>query len=317
MSSTQFFIKTKEGSKVQGPYDIQQLKFLVADKRVKRKHFISTNEADWVEAESMPGLFHDDEAELFMPDSDSEPIAQEDVKETEEEKLGNHFSVEASSAASSGGELELFMPEDEEAKDLVIEEEGEFDESEEDKEVDVDDFEVRKKDEAEIEEQYGEEDEDYDEFNRSPRMKRFIGYLIDFMPPMIISAILLFFMYDKESSFKNAFLYVVVNFVTFASIHGVLLLTKKQTVGKMILKMKIIGENGEEATTQHIIQRYGIVLLVPLACAIVSEFLSFVFVVANACFIFAESKRCIHDLVGKTLVVEESYTPEEVQESEG
>lgn len=91
----------------------------------------------------------------------------------------------------------------------------------------------------------------------------------------------------------------IIGLILFALLHGMLLATKGQTIGKKLVGIKIVDLNGDLPNIQtHLLKRYAVYFipgLIPVAGSFVS--------LLNILFIFGKEKRCIHDLVAGTKVV--------------
>lgn len=93
-------------------------------------------------------------------------------------------------------------------------------------------------------------------------------------------------------------MYAVLGIVIFVVINGKFLVQSGQTVGKKILGIKITDLNQQSPTTSALFKRYGLYLglgQIPF----IGEFFSII----NVLFIFSKSKRCLHDLAAKTIVI--------------
>ncbi len=72
-----------------------------------------------------------------------------------------------------------------------------------------------------------------------------------------------------------------------------------QTIGKRIVRIKIVRSDGDRASLGRIL---GLrIILVTLLESI--PFLGGLFSLVNVCFIFRDDRRCIHDLMADTVVV--------------
>lgn len=72
-----------------------------------------------------------------------------------------------------------------------------------------------------------------------------------------------------------------------------------QTIGKRIVKIKIVRSDGDRASLGRIL---GLrIILVTILESI--PFLGGLFSLVNICFIFRDDRRCIHDLMADTVVV--------------
>ena len=88
--------------------------------------------------------------------------------------------------------------------------------------------------------------------------------------------------------------------VIFMVINGYLLVTKGQTLGKLVLGIRIVdaGSNGAATAVKILGLRYVLVMLVG-AIPIIGGLLG----VIDFLFIFREDRRCVHDLIAGTKVV--------------
>ena len=92
---------------------------------------------------------------------------------------------------------------------------------------------------------------------------------------------------------------VVLGFVFFILVHGYLLATRGQTVGKALLKIKVVRSDGSRASFGRLVGlRYfvnSLLTLIPVAGSIYG--------LVDALFIFRQPRRCLHDLIADTIVV--------------
>lgn len=92
----------------------------------------------------------------------------------------------------------------------------------------------------------------------------------------------------------------VLGIIVFFAINYRYLVTNGQTVGKKVLEIKIVDLNGNLPVFQpQLVIRYAVYML-PGQIPVVGQIFSFI----NILFIFTKEKRCIHDLVAKTKVVQ-------------
>lgn len=91
----------------------------------------------------------------------------------------------------------------------------------------------------------------------------------------------------------------LLGFVVFFLINGKFLISDGQTIGKKILGIKIVDLNGNlPGVKQHLLKRYA-VYFIPGQVPVVGQ----IFSVVNILFIFGKEKRCLHDMVAGTKVV--------------
>ena len=101
-----------------------------------------------------------------------------------------------------------------------------------------------------------------------------------------------------EPSYTYNTLIGLVGLLGFYLINVKLLLTKGQTIGKKLFNIKIVDLDNNLPTKKHLLNRYS-VYFIPTYIPIVGT----IFSIINILFIFGKKKQCIHDLVGKTRVI--------------
>lgn len=90
-----------------------------------------------------------------------------------------------------------------------------------------------------------------------------------------------------------------LGFGIFAGVNYKLLSTRGQTVGKSLMKIKIVQSNGEQMDTQELLlKRYGV-----FWAANAIPYIGFLVAIANVCLVFRESRKAGHDEVADTKVV--------------
>ena len=72
-----------------------------------------------------------------------------------------------------------------------------------------------------------------------------------------------------------------------------------QTIGKRIVKVRIVRSDGERADLGRIVGLRIILVMILGAIPLLGPLFSLV----NVCFIFRDDRRCIHDLMADTIVV--------------
>jgi uncharacterized RDD family membrane protein YckC len=87
--------------------------------------------------------------------------------------------------------------------------------------------------------------------------------------------------------------------VVYLLINGYLLATSGQTVGKRVMKIKIVGMDGVQPSLAHIVTRRILPIQLVSLIPIIGNLLGLV----DALFIFRGDKRCAHDLIADTQVV--------------
>ena len=94
-------------------------------------------------------------------------------------------------------------------------------------------------------------------------------------------------------------LQIVASFVLFIVIHGYLLATQGQTVGKKLLGLRIVRSNGERASVVRLV---GLRYFLGWIIAVV-PFVGMIYALVDCLMIFRESHKCIHDNIADTIVV--------------
>ena len=87
--------------------------------------------------------------------------------------------------------------------------------------------------------------------------------------------------------------------ILFFAVHGYLLVTRGQTVGKVALKIRIVRPDGTSASAGRLLGlRYGIAWVLGLIPAIGQ-----IWGRVDCLLIFRASRRCLHDTIADTIVV--------------
>lgn len=91
----------------------------------------------------------------------------------------------------------------------------------------------------------------------------------------------------------------VLGIAIFALLQGYLLATRGQTIGKLLLGMRIVRTGGERAGLARLLGlRYGIGWLINVIPVVGP-----IYGLVDALFIFRESRKCVHDIIADTIVV--------------
>ncbi len=92
----------------------------------------------------------------------------------------------------------------------------------------------------------------------------------------------------------------LIGFAFFLLFHGYLLATRGQTIGKMLLKIRIVRTDGSRASFARLVGlRFlvnSLLTLIPVAGPL--------YALIDALFIFRQERRCVHDLIADTVVVQ-------------
>jgi uncharacterized RDD family membrane protein YckC len=147
------------------------------------------------------------------------------------------------------------------------------------------------------------------------RWMRFLGALIDFLVlmPLLVVAGFVFAAFtlsttppgqatesSPASSLTQALLSLVSGGALFLAVHGYLLATRGQTVGKYLLNMQIVSDYGRLVPFWRLIAlRY-----VPLWLVSAIPGIGAIMSLADALAIFRESRKCFHDDIAGTKVIQ-------------
>ena len=92
---------------------------------------------------------------------------------------------------------------------------------------------------------------------------------------------------------------VVVGVLVFLVVQGWLLITRGQTVGKVLFKLRIVRTDGSKPDAWRLLGlRYGIGLLMNL-----NPLVSLIYSLIDSLLIFRESRKCLHDSIADTQVI--------------
>lgn len=91
---------------------------------------------------------------------------------------------------------------------------------------------------------------------------------------------------------------VAIGVVIFLLLNGYLLATRGQTIGKILLKIRITRPSGEAVSITRLALRYGAGFAAALVMVVV-----WVYSLIDCLMIFRESRRCLHDVIADTIVV--------------
>ncbi len=91
----------------------------------------------------------------------------------------------------------------------------------------------------------------------------------------------------------------LLGLLLFAIVNGYLLMTRGQTIGKLLLGMRIVRPDGSAASPVRLIGlRYGVGWLLSALPVV-----GMVYALVDCLFIFRADRRCLHDLIAGTIVV--------------
>ena len=91
----------------------------------------------------------------------------------------------------------------------------------------------------------------------------------------------------------------LLGFIVFLLVHGYLLATRGQTVGKLLTKIRIVRSDGTRASFGRLV---GLRFLLNSFLALIPV-VGTIYALVDVLFIFRAERRCIHDLIADTIVV--------------
>lgn len=140
------------------------------------------------------------------------------------------------------------------------------------------------------------------------RWKRFFGALIDGLISMAIIGPMLYFsgawanmMETGALDLVGTLTWFIIGEVVFLAVQGYLLFNRQQTIGKWLLNMKIIGMEKDDVPASKL---YGMRYLLMHVLSQIPV-LNLVMIV-DPLLIFRKNKRCLHDQLAGTQVIETS-----------
>jgi uncharacterized RDD family membrane protein YckC len=92
---------------------------------------------------------------------------------------------------------------------------------------------------------------------------------------------------------------LVIGFVLFLVIHGYLIATRGQTVGKALLKIRIVRSDGSPASFGRIVGLRYLTTSVLASVPVIGS----IYALVDVLFIFRAARRCLHDYIADTIVV--------------
>lgn len=136
------------------------------------------------------------------------------------------------------------------------------------------------------------------------RSTRFWAAMIDMVLLMVVFGLLLVVLPESFLNMERGYwsfdvIESLLGFVLFMAINGHLLRTQGQTVGKMLLKIRVVRTDGSRASLMTLAGvRYGVGYLLNVVLAV-----GMIYGLIDSLSIFRDSRRCIHDLIADTMVV--------------
>ena len=139
------------------------------------------------------------------------------------------------------------------------------------------------------------------------RKIRLVSALIDALIGFFISILFMIFIgpyfgYEKfgqQPSNEYLIASTVFGLVTLLLLHGYYLNTNGKTIGKKLLKIKIVSTSGEKVSLLKLIGlRYA-----PIYLSILVPIIGSLLPMIDVLFIFRKDRRCLHDFIAGTKVI--------------
>mgnify|MGYP000983087137 CR=1 FL=1 len=148
---------------------------------------------------------------------------------------------------------------------------------------------------------------DYSRASLASRFQRFIGAMID----GIISLVIIFptihilgvwktIVTGEELSLAHEITLFIIGQITFLGVNGYLLVKHGQTIGKKLAQTRIIRVS--DGTIPPLSTLFGLRVF-PISLASQIPIVGSILMLADCLFIFRTDKRCLHDLIAGTKVV--------------
>lgn len=149
-------------------------------------------------------------------------------------------------------------------------------------------------------------EENKQEYRLASRWRRLFASIVDSIVMMVLIIPLMYFtgafddiMAGGEPSLIYNLVLGLVGVIVFVVINGHFLISSGQTVGKKLLNIRIVTDQGKHAEFGVLVTRYAFYLGVPLI-PVIGGMINLV----NILFIFNSTKQCLHDKIAGTYVID-------------
>ena len=152
------------------------------------------------------------------------------------------------------------------------------------------------------------------------RTLRLAGAIVDSVASLVFVVPFLVYTGDWTAAISGELSYGRISlgsFALFTAMHGYLLATRGQTIGKWLVGTRIVRADNDEVPTlaRTLGLRYGTLAIGPvatLAVLVLNGVILYLFVVVgliDIALIFRRDRRCLHDLITRTKVVAVARSP--------
>ena len=138
------------------------------------------------------------------------------------------------------------------------------------------------------------------------RGSRLLAAMLDGVATMLVVIPVMYSigLFERADDFGGQVTAFLLGFISVIIIHGYLLHTRGQSIGKAIVGIQIVGLDGRRVSLAQIIfRRY-----LPIQLASLIPGVGSVLTLLDTVWIFREDRRCIHDHLAGTMVVK--YVPD-------
>jgi uncharacterized RDD family membrane protein YckC len=126
-----------------------------------------------------------------------------------------------------------------------------------------------------------------------------IDGMLQFAAYWVVSLALPWSVFNTNPSVTQLLVGTVLGLGLFVVLQGFLLVTRGQTIAKMLLGLRIVRRDGSKVGAARMLGlRYGIGLVIS-----VIPFIGFIYVLIDSLLIFRDSRQCLHDQIADTMVI--------------
>jgi len=126
-----------------------------------------------------------------------------------------------------------------------------------------------------------------------------IDGLLQFAAYWVVSLALPWSMFNTNPSVSQMVTGAVLGVGLFFVLQGFLLVTRGQTIAKMLLGLRIVRRDGSKVGAARMLGlRYAIGIVIS-----VLPFIGFIYVLIDSLLIFRDSRQCLHDQIADTIVI--------------
>jgi len=117
---------------------------------------------------------------------------------------------------------------------------------------------------------------------------------------VLVNLLLPWSLFDQNADAGRIVLNLLVSIAVFAALQGTLLVRRGQTLGKILLGVRIVRPDGSRAGAARLL---GLRYLLGFVIAMI-PIIGVIYGLVDSLLIFRESRRCLHDQIADTIVVQ-------------